>query len=154
MSANMRTKDLREVAVPMLHITLCFLGSQPTALHASLCAAVAARRPPASELRLGEPLWLPPRRPGVLAVGVEDEDGELTALQADLAGALAELGAYEPEQRPFLPHVTVARVRRGRRVAPRPLSPPARLPFVAPSLTLYRSHPGPGGSRYEPLVRT
>jgi 2'-5' RNA ligase len=154
MSANMRTKDLREVAVPMLHVTLCFLGSRPSEEIDALREVVAARQAPRSELALGEPLWLPPRRPGVLAIAVDDPDGELRGLQADVASALADLGAYEPERRAFLPHVTVARVRRGRRVRPWPLRAPAPLPFVSPSLTLYRSHPGPGGSRYEPLVRT
>ena len=154
MGANLRTKDLREVAPPMLHITMCFLGSRPVGELEALRGVVAARQPPAGELALGEPVWLPPRRPGVLAIGIEDPSGALAALQADVAAALIELGAYEPEGRPFLAHVTVARVRRGRRVHPAPLRPPAPIRFVAPSLTLYRSHPGPGGSRYEALVRS
>jgi RNA 2',3'-cyclic 3'-phosphodiesterase len=154
MGANLKTKDLREVAVAQLHITLCFLGSQPVEALDALSDVVRARHPPASELALGQPLWLPPRRPGVLAIEIDDPAGSLSALQTDVAAALTELGAYEAERRRFLPHVTVARVRRGRRVRPWPLKAPAPLPFVAPSLTLYRSHPGPGASRYEALVRT
>jgi 2'-5' RNA ligase len=151
--ANMKTKDLREIATPMLHMTLCFLGSQPLERIEALSELVAAAGAPKEELVLGEPLWLPPRRPGVLAIGVEDESGALTDLQADVSAALVALGAYEPEKRPFLPHVTVARVRRGRRVRAAPLPAPAPLRFTAPALVLYRSRPGPGGARYEALAR-
>ena len=66
------------------------------------------------ELALGGALWLAPRRPHVLTVAVEDADGALAALQARVVEALAEAaGRDEPERRPFRPHVTVARVRRG-----------------------------------------
>jgi 2'-5' RNA ligase len=151
--ANLKTKDLRGIAVPMLHVTLCFLGYQPVERIDALSEVVAARGAPDEVLALGEALWLPPRRPGVLAIGLEDGSGALTALQADVSQALVDLGAYEPESRPFLPHVTVARVRRGRRVRPGRLPAPAPLVFTAPALTLYRSQPGPGGARYEPLAR-
>jgi 2'-5' RNA ligase len=151
--ANMKTKDLREIATPMLHVTLCFLGYQPLERIDALSELVAARAAPEEELALGEPLWLPPRRPGVLAICVEDESGALASLQADVSDALVALDAYEPEKRPFLPHVTVARVRRGRRVRPGRLPAPAPLRFRAPALVLYRSRPGPGGARYEPLAR-
>jgi 2'-5' RNA ligase len=151
--ANLRRTDLRGIATPMLHVTLCFLGAQPLERIEPLSAVVAERGAPEEELALGEPLWLPPRRPGVLAIGVEDPSGALTRLQADVAGALVDLGAYEPEDRPFLPHVTIARVRRGRRVHPEPLPAPAPVPFASPALVLYRSFTAPGGARYEALAR-
>ena len=51
--------------------------------------------------------------------------------------------------------MTVGRVARGTRIdARRALDPPApSLSFVPTALTLYRSHTGPGGARYEPLQR-
>ena len=52
--------------------------------------------------------------------------------------------------RAFRPHVTVARVRRGERIAPRTVPAPPRLRFAAEALVLYRSQPG---SRYEPVAR-
>jgi len=151
--ANLRRKDLRGVASPTLHVTLCFLGAQPLERIEALSEVVTERGAPSEELRLGEPLWLPPRRPGVLAIGIEDESGALGRLQAGVSDALVDLGAYEPEKRPFLPHVTVARVRRGRRVHPEPLPAPAPLAFTAPALTLYRSFTAPGGARYDALAR-
>ncbi|MCW3064089.1 MAG: 2-5 ligase, partial [Solirubrobacterales bacterium] len=100
--ANLRRKDLRGIATPMLHVTLCFLGAQPLERIEALSEVVGERGAPEEEVALGEPLWLPPRRPGVLAIGIEDPSGALTRLQADVASALVELGAYEPEARPFL----------------------------------------------------
>ena len=70
---------------------------------------------PAAELAVGEPLWLPPRRPRVLAVALEDPDGALGRTQTAVSSALAAGGWYVPETRPFLAHVTVARVRKGAR---------------------------------------
>jgi 2'-5' RNA ligase len=64
---------------------------------------------------------------------------------------------YEPERRPFWPHVTLARVRGagrggGPRVEPIALAPPEAT-FDARQVTLYRSHLSPRGARYEPLER-
>jgi 2'-5' RNA ligase len=60
-----------------------------------------------------------------------------------------------PEKRPFWPHVTLSRVKRGERRVPglsaQP-APPAE-PFAAPALTLYRSTLRPQGALYEPLAR-
>jgi 2'-5' RNA ligase len=89
----------------------------------------------------------------VLAVGLEDLDGALTRTQAALSSALAAAGVYRPESRPFLAHVTVARVRhrerlRGRELAP----PPPSLTFDADAVTLYQSNLTPAGARYETLA--
>jgi 2'-5' RNA ligase len=89
----------------------------------------------------------------VLALEIQDELGELGRVQADLSAALAAAGLFEPESRPFLPHVTVARVRSGARVRARELEAPSCGEFDAESLTLYRSHLGRGPARYEALQR-
>lgn len=105
-------------------------------------AAVAAR-------------WLPRRRPRVLAVELSDPDGALAHLQSTLADRLAAGGWYEPERRRFLPHVTVARVGRGRGDAlpgrSGALPDPPAASFLISRVSLMRSHLGPGGSRYERL---
>ena len=68
---------------------------------------------------------MPPRRPRLFALDLADEGGRAAALQAAVAGALERAGVYEPERRPFWPHVTLARVKRGERraagAAPRPI---------------------------------
>ena len=99
------------------------------------------------------PAWLPPRRPGVLVVDLEDGDGALSALQPCVVEAMTATAAYEPETRPFRPHLTVARLKRGARQPRRELPPPPELSFAAESLTLYRSQLSREGARYEPLAR-
>ncbi len=109
--------------------------------------------PPGGPLSLGEVLWLPPRRPRVVAVQVLDGDGALGRLQSELSRVLQAGGWYEPERRPFNPHITVARLGRDRDAAPSTLTSPSAPSFAASAVTLYRSRTGPGGARYEPLER-
>jgi len=146
---------LRPVRPEALHVTLCFLGwlgEESIAPLRELVRTSATGIGGVASLALGEPLWLPRRRPRVLALALEDRHGQLGDLQAGLAERLATDGWYEPELRPYLPHVTVARVRGGSSV-PRgvELPPVPRLVFDGAAVTLYRSRLEPTGSRYEPL---
>jgi RNA 2',3'-cyclic 3'-phosphodiesterase len=143
---------LRMVRPEDLHATLCFLGSRPALEIDSIAAAcgVVAGEPVAST-RFGEPVWLPRRRPRVLAVSLDDGDGALARLQAALSSALVAGGWYVPESRPWLAHVTVARVAKDARIrAPRLPAPPL-VDMRCSRVTLYRSRLGPSGARYEPL---
>jgi 2'-5' RNA ligase len=152
---------LRLIPAECLHVTLCFLGWREVGEIPAIAAACAlSPRPPAATLTLGEAIWLPPRRPRVLAVKVGDPDGALTRVQAAVSAALAAGGWYAPEGRAYLPHVTVARVRAGaarvpagERVRAEAVAPPAPLEFVGSEVTLYRSHLGGDGARYEALAR-
>jgi len=143
---------IRPVAIDALHVTLCFLGiclvRDVGAIAAAACAIVPAA--PLDGLRLGAATWLPRRRPRVLAVKLEDETGALTSAQAALAEVLAAGGWYRPEARRYLAHVTVARVGRDARLPLLPAAPSAAIAQPA-TITLYRSHLSPGGSRYEAL---
>jgi 2'-5' RNA ligase len=152
-----RLDAMRPVAPEALHVTLAFLGwkaEEAVAPLGELVDACTTGTGGVAGLALGEPLWLPRRRPHVLAVALEDRHGQLTQLQARLVERLATGGWYEPEARPYLPHVTLARSRgrEGIRV-PRDAEPPPleALVFDGVAVTLYRSHLGPGGARYEPL---
>jgi RNA 2',3'-cyclic 3'-phosphodiesterase len=146
---------LRLVAPESLHVTLCFLGSRLAAeageIAASCRAAVSALAAP--ELMVGEALWLPPRRPRVLSVALTDDDhARLAAVQSALARALVAGGFYEPEARPFLAHVTVARVGRDARIRPRELPSPGAMGFTGERITLFASRLGPGPAHYEALA--
>ncbi|HEX4806917.1 MAG TPA: RNA 2',3'-cyclic phosphodiesterase [Conexibacter sp.] len=146
---------LRPVAREALHATLCFIGwrdEEAIAPIAALVAGCARRRGGVAGLALGAPLWLPRRQPRVLALALEDRHGLLAALQAQVVGALADGGWHEPEARPYLPHVTVARVRAGESV-PRRMELPAApaLAFDGAAVVLYRSRLARAGARYEPL---
>jgi 2'-5' RNA ligase len=146
---------LRPVAVESLHVTLCFLGSVEVASVDAVAAACGVvRGMPSASLHVGRGIWLPPRRPGVLAVELLDEGGRLGAVQAALSEALAEGGWYEAEKRPFLAHVTVARVGKGVRVRRGSELPrlPDELAFVGSTVTLFRSRLSSAGARYEGLA--
>jgi RNA 2',3'-cyclic 3'-phosphodiesterase len=146
---------LRLIDARWLHVTLCFLGGRPLDEVGEIAAACrAAVVPEALPLSLGEALWLPPRRPRVVAVELVDALSRLAELQAAVSAGLASGGFYEPETRPFLGHVTVGRVGRGGRVGrspAEPLPPPSPVAFDAEAVTLYRSRLGRGGARYEAL---
>ena len=146
---------LRLVESDALHVTLCFLGSQPVEQIDSIGRAcmetVAGSAPPA--LTLGNPIWLPRRRPRVVAIGVEDRERTLAEIQSRLAAVLVQGGWYEPEQRGFRAHVTVARAARSARLRPSPEMPaPAPVRFIGSAVALMRSRTAAGGARYERLA--
>jgi RNA 2',3'-cyclic 3'-phosphodiesterase len=152
---------LRPVAPESLHITLAFLGWLPEKEIPRLAEIVESSRGPAPSVRLANPVPRPERgRARLFALPGESSDA--TALQAGLQGRLAAARLYEPEKRPFWPHVTVARVRREERGSKRParvLRPPGALPkdllqpFLGVRMTLYRSELQPQGAKYTPLAQ-
>jgi 2'-5' RNA ligase len=145
---------VRLVRAESLHVTLCFLGGQPAgdveAIAEAMRVAVGSR--PELTLTLGAPTWLPPRRPRVAAVELVDAAGGLSAVQGVVSAALASGGWYEPEGRRFLAHVTLARIGKGGPRRPPELSAPPAVAVTAHSVSLYRSHTGSSGARYEPLA--
>ena len=150
---------LRAVGEDDLHVTLVFLGHRPLD-EVDVAAEVVERHVSGGQAPLLEvvgPRWLSPRRPHVLTVELAEHAGALSALQGALAASFVEELGLVPERRRFLPHVTVARVRRG--AAPRRAGLPELAevePFSADAVTLYRSwlNPSPPApARYEPLAR-
>ncbi len=143
---------LRQVSVESLHVTLCFLGALPAEQVDPVCRACqAAREFSVASLATSQALWLPRRRPRVLSVQLEDPAAVLGSLQAQLGAELARAGAFTPEPRRFLPHVTVARVRGDARRAPAELAAPPSVRFMGERIIVYRSHLGAGPARYEAL---
>jgi 2'-5' RNA ligase len=143
---------LRLVAPDDLHVTLCFLGWRAVGeIEEILDACRVAESAPVAELRAAGAIWLPPRRPRVLAVEFDDVSGALGRAQAALSDALSAGGWYAPEARPFLAHVTVARVSKGARLRARELAALPAVALTGSCVTLYRSRLSPGGARYEPL---
>jgi 2'-5' RNA ligase len=152
-----RDQALRPVARDALHLTLAFLGHRALdEVDPAREAVRAVAGTPAPVLALGEVLWLAPRRPHVLTVALDDADGALGALgalHAELVGGLVAALPWQPEARPFRPHVTVARVRRDWRPRMRELPEAPRARFTPEAVVLFRSHLGGGPVRYEPLER-
>lgn len=143
---------LRVLPPDSLHVTLVFLGwvEERDANHVAAATCSAARRLP--QISVTGAAWLPPRRPPSVLVADLTLSGEFAALHQDLVAELARW--HDPETRPFRPHVTIARVRRGQRLRTHDLPEPPPLTFAPEALVLYRSHMGRGGSRYEPLAIT
>jgi 2'-5' RNA ligase len=96
-----------------VHLTLVFLGAVPDssvpALRQSF-RAVCARHRPMSLTLSGVETFGRPRSPRVLATTLGGDIEALQALVADAREAAGPLVALEPE-RPFRPHLTVARAR-------------------------------------------
>jgi 2'-5' RNA ligase len=148
--------DLRPVAPEALHVTLVFLGYLPEkeipTVARTAFEALAGIQPPRLAVIGVKPI--PPRSPRLFAFDLRDEDDRAVAVQAAASDALAAARFYKPEKRPFWPHVTFARVKRGvRRAEPIEAPPPALDAFEAAEITLYRSILRPQGALYEPQER-
>ena len=152
---------LRPVPPESLHVTLAFLGHRPEKEISEIAEIVRASAGASPWVELRDPVQRPPRgRARMYALPVISPGTE--ALQMEVERGLAEQGFYEPEKRPFWPHVTVARVRpeaRGSRrpavvsEVPGPVPQDLTEPRIAIRMTLYRSVLQPSGARYVPLAQ-
>jgi RNA 2',3'-cyclic 3'-phosphodiesterase len=146
--------DYRWVDPSAMHVTLAFLGEQPEAVLPRLetigLAASSASR--SAALRLGQPGSFGARSaPRVLWVGLEGDVPALLGLQSRLADDLRAAG-FAVEDRPFSPHITLARRRETARG--RPAWPPAHSPqhaFTVGELILFQSKLSPKGATYTAL---
>lgn len=136
---------LRRVDRPTWHVTLKFLGSIDSARIAEVLDAVDALHGRAVEATAGALVGLP-RSSYARVVAVEVQE---PVWLADWAGRLAE--RFGPEERPFRPHVTVARSRRPIRFTR--IEWPEPLPIRLEAPALYRSHLDRQGARYERVAR-
>jgi 2'-5' RNA ligase len=152
-----RLPPARWVDPDAIHLTLIFLGAIDEAalpaLGAALGPTAAAHAPFAMALSGGG--TFPPRRPARVAwIGVEAGPG-LAALQAAVSAAASRAVGYEPESRPYNPHITLARCPES---WPRPaietwtaaFAGPVGEPFPVSRIALFESQPagaaGAGGA--------
>ena len=150
---------VRWVPAANLHLTLQFLGEVEAeripSLREALESAVAGHAAFRLGLR-GAGAFPSAERPRVLWVGAGEGAAEASALAASVATALAPLG-FAPEERPFVPHLTVGRVA----APPRDRGPLRRLIEMArdrdwggclvPAAHLLRSELFPAGPIYSIL---
>jgi 2'-5' RNA ligase len=147
-------EDLRPVAEHALHVTLAFLGYRAEKEAVAIAEAMrSAATGEAPRLIPGEVRPIPPRRPRLFALDLEDPDSSCGRLQQAVSDALEAGRFYTPEKRPFWPHVTLARVKRNQRAEPLPADPPPLEPFRAGQVTLYRSTLRPQGAQYDALAQ-
>lgn len=144
----------RWIALENQHVTLKFLGSTPSDRFGAVCDVirmVAAGHVPShvSLTRLG--VFPSPRRARVLWVGIDDDAALLSRLASDLQSSFEPLG-YPSEERPFTPHLTLARFKSPVRVeGSLPASSFEDLSFAVESVDLFRSRLHPKGALYELL---
>jgi 2'-5' RNA ligase len=141
--------DLR--LMPTMHLTLAFLGAVDAARVSELERILASVRWDRTECHFKEPLFLPAHgKRRVVALELDDPSGTLGRLQSEVSAGLASEGLYEPEKRPWLPHVTVARFRRPGH--PFSLQNVNIGAFGVVRMVLYSSDLKPGGAVHSPLA--
>ena len=151
--------SIRWVEPANLHVTLWFIGevdeTRANALRSSMQPAFAT---PRFDVKLeGLGAFPPGGPPRVIWIGVAVGREPLVALHGEIRDRLAPLG-YEPEARPFSPHLTVARVKDigpGAKAVRAVLAdhPVALQAYSQAAVTLFRSRTSPKGAQYESLLR-
>jgi RNA 2',3'-cyclic 3'-phosphodiesterase len=126
-----------------LHLTLSFLGQVEPARLKPIQQSLAARL----EIELGGVGAFP----GILHARVRPS-APLLAFAEQVIASMERCG-FPREQRPFFPHVTLARTKRKISLQPSCGDDPAfRQAFAVDEFLLYQSLTGPEGSYYEVLA--
>jgi 2'-5' RNA ligase len=151
-------RAVRWVPDENLHVTLHFLGKSSPELIGDIEQAMrdAARRLGGGvDLTLsGVGAFPSARRPRILWVGVADGGERLAELQRDLQEPFRKLG-FDPDERPFHPHITIGKVRkripssdRAAIAAALDETEPEERAFHAEELLLVQSVLGSAGATY------
>jgi 2'-5' RNA ligase len=142
--AELGAPGVRIVPPENLHVTIAFLGPRPADETWPIAAALRA-----SVEGVAPPVLAPERYRETRSVGmlVLDDEGErATRIAEDAQRRLDELGVYERERRPWLPHLTVVRFRERPRLRP---SMPDLGPVTMSDAAVYMSRLRPTGAQYE-----
>lgn len=153
-------RGVKWVPADRMHVTMAFYGDVPREQIPPLQGALraTARERPAVSLVLRGAGTFPPRgAPRVVWLGLETPDGGLQTLHRAVARASESCG-FPRERRPFRAHLTLGRIRRGKRTPGlrEALAPLVEREFgrcTIDALTLYRSELRPEGPRYTVLER-
>jgi 2'-5' RNA ligase len=135
------------------HITLRFLGDCSDS-DADRVAHEVARDLSATPGRVfvsGLGAFPRASRASVVYASIDDHEGLLAHLAGVCETAVRDVG-FEPEERPFVPHLTLSRLRPPDDVR-RHLDAfaPLRVPINVSTITLFRSSPSRSGITYTPL---
>lgn len=150
-------RDYRWSEPSLLHVTLAFLGEQPSErlelLQQVGASAASGARPAALHLGAAGSFG-GHKAPRVLWVGLDGDLDGLSHLQARLDAELHQAG-FPVEDRPFRPHVTLARRRETAHGGPPVGWPPqdrvSHAKFTIDHVTLFQSRLSPRGPMYTPV---
>jgi 2'-5' RNA ligase len=138
----------------LMHLTLVFLGEVPSSFLESAkpgLAAVARQHQPFEMKLSGLGAFPGSTRARVVWIGIKLGRREVCALQRDAVKALHSVG-YEPERRPFSPHLTIGRMREPADVTADLSQEFETQPFEVGRFALFRSVLGPGGPTYSTIA--
>lgn len=150
--------DVKWVPGENLHLTMKFLGATDEEKVDGIIAALRGKvspHPPFYIRISGVGSFPGGRHPRVIWVGIR-EQGRLEEIYRSVEEAVREFG-YPPEGRPFAPHLTVGRVRSGKRLAEvlKRLEEHRAADFAeleVRGVTLMKSELKPGGAEYSSLA--
>jgi 2'-5' RNA ligase len=144
--------ETKWIAPEQLHLTLCFLGEVSSDAFLDIQEALSEIKSAPFALRLQGVGFFPPRgQPRVLWAGIETSE-PLAVLQRKMITRLFALG-FEPENRKFAPHITLARLHEvpatkvGKYLAMHGLL--SSSPFVVEKFLLYSSVLGRKGASHK-----
>ena len=144
-------QNIRFTSKENLHITLRFLGETPEDICKGLIEQVAKEMQNFKELTL--PIaslnYFPPNKKRIIALSLS-----LTQTLADLLiklNPIIDQFGFIPEQRPFVPHITLARKTEHSHLdfSTLPFTLPKQI--TCPNLVFFESKPQDHGSLYVPL---
>lgn len=159
---TMASSNVRWTRRENVHLTLVFLGDTSTELIPELKDQIleASANTSPFTLKLGETGAFPSyHSPKILWVGLDGEVRKLMQFQGRIEGGLRRIG-FEPERRPFTPHITVGRTVRDltRQYEGdigfswrRSIVPTVRAELPVNELHVLRSRLQTGGAVYEPV---
>lgn len=145
---------VRWVRPELMHLTLAFLGEVSGDFLESAKARlgeVAQQHKALTAQLKGLGAFPSPSRARVVWIGTEQGKDEVCALQADVAKALCSVG-YQPEKRPFSPHLTIGRLRIPGDVSRAVAVGFESEPFTVGRVVLFRSVLQPTGPVYSVLA--
>jgi 2'-5' RNA ligase len=148
---NLKTPSyVKWVAKENLHITLKFLGETDKRNEIEKKIEEIKDRFYPFDVHLKDIGAFPsPKRAKILWVGVKDGMDNLIELFRAIDNKTAELG-FEKETRKFTPHITFARVKKGKYSLPENIEF-SFAPFPVNEITLFKSTLTPKGAVYETL---
>jgi len=143
-----------------IHLTLKFLGNvSPEVIERikPVLAEIALRSRVFQVQAAGCGAFPNTKQPRIIWVGLRGDSEAISRLQKEVESAMVPFG-FEPEGRPFRPHLTIGRVKGRQRLQSLQQILLARQeftaePFDVTELVLYKSELRPDGARYTPLFK-
>jgi RNA 2',3'-cyclic 3'-phosphodiesterase len=158
LKTQLNDQDIRWTTPEQWHLTLAFLGATNRERLPQIQTAMtrAVKNIKAFELETTSLGSFPSsRRPSVLWLGVGGQIERLQTLQLNLSEALR--GLLGPDDKPFKPHLTLARLKQfglGKPVAEAfEHAPAAKQSWLANELCLYQTILKPQGAEYQVIYR-